>query len=92
MGFSIFSETRGKDFQRSFQSLGGTRALTSAPFIALTASAPPDIEAEICSLLELKDPVHVKLPLDRPNIYLRNTEKTGISVSYIHVQLKHTQY
>ena len=38
---------RGQDFRKSFKMIGGLRALLSAPFMALSASAPPDIEAEI---------------------------------------------
>ena len=38
---------RGQDFRKSFKMIGGLRALLSAPFMALPASAPPDVEAEI---------------------------------------------
>ncbi len=53
---------RGEKFRTAFQNLGGLRALTSAPFVALTASAPPHIEAELISSLELNHPAEVKLP------------------------------
>ena len=38
---------RGQDFRKSFKMIGGLRALLYAPFMALSASAPPDVEAEI---------------------------------------------
>ncbi len=49
--------------------------------MALTASAPPSTEAEICSSLELRNPVRVQLPLDRPNIFLWAAKKNGLGVS-----------
>lgn len=61
---------RGNDFQTAFSKLGGLCALTSAPFMALTASAPPHIEAHVSSSLHLNIPVVVTQLLDRPNIYL----------------------
>ena len=50
--FDLYVFDRGQDFRKSFKMIGGLRALSSAPFMALSASAPPDIEAEI-SLLTL---------------------------------------
>ena len=32
---------RGETFRKAFQHIGGLRALTKAPFMALTASEPP---------------------------------------------------
>ena len=43
----IYVFDRGQDFRKSFKMIGGLRALLSAPFMALSASAPPDVEAEI---------------------------------------------
>lgn len=34
---------RDSDFRTAFKSIGGLRALTSAPFMALSASTPPAI-------------------------------------------------
>lgn len=73
-------ENRGETFRTAFQWLGGLRALTSAPFMALTASAPPSVEAEVKATLEL-DCVMVSLPLDRPNIYISTQKKRSLSVS-----------
>lgn len=73
--------SRGTDFRTSFSRLGGLRALTAAPFMALTASAPPEIEGTIVSSLHLKEPVVVKRRLDRPNIYLSTSKSVGIKAS-----------
>ena len=51
-----------------FKQLGGLGALTTAPFMALTTSAPPSVEREVKESLELANCVMVTLPLDRPNI------------------------
>ena len=44
---------RGETFRTAFRQIGGLRALTNTPFMALTASAPSSIEAEITSNLEM---------------------------------------
>ena len=44
---------RGETFHKAFQHIGGLCALTKAPFMALTASAPPEIETEINLSLSL---------------------------------------
>ena len=49
---------RGSKFQPSFEKIGGLRALTSAPLMALTASASSGIQQAIASSLHLVDPVH----------------------------------
>ena len=51
--FVCWHKNRGEKFRTAFRQLGGLRALTSAPFMALTASAPPSIEAEVKATLEL---------------------------------------
>ena len=72
---------RGSDFRTSFRSIGGLRALTDAPFIALSASAPPSVEKCIVDSLHLKSPVHVSHSLDRPNIFLSYSKSKGLTVS-----------
>ena len=91
LGFVFFAKTffhggtlnRGKDFRCSFSLLGGLRALTTAPFLALTASAPPSIVSEIAETLHFTDPVNVFRPLNRPNIFLSASRSTSISVSCV---------
>ena len=72
---------RGSGFRESFARLGGLRALSKAPFMALTASAPPHVEAEILSSLHMHDPVFVSQPLDRPNVYVLASKSMGVKVS-----------
>ena len=61
---------RGIDFRKSFKEIGGLRALIEAPFMALTASAPPSVESEIISSLHLVEPVIVSHDLNRRNIFI----------------------
>ena len=72
---------RGKDFRTAFDKIGGVRALTDVPFMALTASAPPEVEAAIISSLQLNNPVVVHCDLDRPNIYFSSTSIKTLNVS-----------
>ena len=74
---------RGKDFRRSFSQLGGLRALNRAPFMALTASAPPDVEEIIHSSLHLSDAVVISQPLNRSNIFLSSSKHLGVKVKCI---------
>ena len=75
--------TRGVTFRSAFRKTGGLRALTSAPFMALTASAPPSAEADLKSQLEMcaRNCVTMSLPLDCPNIYISLCKKRSLSVS-----------
>ena len=38
---------RGKEFRKDFKRIGEIRALVDVPFMALTASAPPQVQADI---------------------------------------------
>ena len=71
---------RGSGFRESFSRLGGLRPLSRAPFMALTASAPPHVEAEILRSLYMHDSVFVSQPLDRPNIYISASKSLGVKV------------
>ena len=44
-------------YATEFRSIGGLRALTGAPFMALSASAPPMVQSDIISSLHLLSPV-----------------------------------
>ena len=74
---------RGRDFRTAFAKIGGLRALTQAPFMALTASAPPAIQETISKSLHLKDPTCVLQGLDRPNIYLSASAIKSLNVSLL---------
>ena len=51
--------------------------------MALSASAPPSFEMDIFSSLALSDPVLVKLPLTRSNIFLSVGKRSSIRVSLV---------
>ena len=55
---------RGPSLRKAFQKVGTFWSLTKAPFMALSASAPPAFERTTFSSLALSDPVFVKLPLN----------------------------
>ena len=79
--YYLLGAIRGTDFRRSFSKLGGLRALTNAPFMALTATAPPNVEAALMNSLHMSNAVIMRQPLDRPNIYLSASRGFGIKVS-----------
>ena len=72
---------RGCKFRPSFEKIGGLRALTNAPVMALTASASSGIQHAIASSLHLVDPVVVAQSLDRPKIFFSVGDIRGITVS-----------
>lgn len=65
----------------SFMKLGGLRALTNVPFMALTATASKETQTAICDSLHLNNPVVISQTVDRPNIYLSASPIRNISVS-----------
>ena len=80
--FNLLAKNRGENFRTAFQRLGGLRALTNSPFMALTASAPPRVEEEVKTILDMNmnECILVSLPLDRPNTGKR---KVSLSVSFL---------
>ena len=72
---------RGQDFRKSLKLICGLGALISAPFMALSASAHPDVEAEIIESLDLKSPEIVVCDLNRPNIFFSASRKYTVTVS-----------
>ena len=63
---SLFVLPRGQDFRTCFRRIGGLRAMTNAPFIALTATAPYGIKETICDSLCLREPALVSHTLTGP--------------------------
>lgn len=72
---------RGPNFRTAFKKLGGLRAIAEAPFMALSASAPPAFEKEIVSSLALVNPVVIKQQQNRPNICISVGKKLAVTVS-----------
>lgn len=75
---------RGSEFRTAFSNIGGLRALTGVPFMALSASAPPLVAKAITESLHLKSPVSISLGLDRPNIFFSFAKSKGLAVSMVH--------
>ena len=61
--------------------MGGLRALTDVPFIALSASTPPTVQSEIIRSLQLLSPVVVSCDLNRPNIFFSASPIKSLSIS-----------
>ena len=86
----MYNTSRGPDFRTCFQQLGGLRALTEVPIIALTATAPQEIKSSICASLGLSEPAVISQTLDRPNIFLSLSKSKGLNVSmdaYSHIHV-----
>jgi ATP-dependent DNA helicase RecQ len=61
----------GHDFRPDYWKLGEYRALLGdPPTVALTATATPQVAADIVSALRLSDPLVVRTGIERPNLYL----------------------
>jgi ATP-dependent DNA helicase RecQ len=61
----------GHDFRPEYLQLAsGARALGRPPILALTATATPDVVADVVKVLGLEDPELVNTGLYRPNLFL----------------------
>jgi ATP-dependent DNA helicase RecQ len=58
----------GHDFRPEYMRLGELRRLIDAPAVALTATATPQVMAEIVRELNMRDPVQVRGDFRRPNL------------------------
>ena len=55
--------------------------MLDAPFMAVTASAPPSVQSEITASLYLSSPIVVSCDLNRPNIFLSVSPIKSLDVS-----------
>lgn len=78
---------RGHTFRTAFSKLGSLRALTQAPFMALTATASATTQSAISEALKLVEPVVVSLDLNRHNIFLSVSAIRTMCVSNGHWEL-----
>ncbi|XP_071037772.1 bifunctional 3'-5' exonuclease/ATP-dependent helicase WRN [Parasteatoda tepidariorum] len=68
----------GHDFRSSYRNLGSLRRTFShVPFMAVTATATPTVLNDICTSLNLRNPVKVVSSFDRPNLYLEVSMKSN---------------
>ncbi len=58
----------GHDFRPEYLRLGELRQLVAAPAVALTATATPQVMAEIVRELHMRDPLQVRGDFRRPNL------------------------
>jgi ATP-dependent DNA helicase RecQ len=61
----------GHDFRPDYMMLGSIiERLGRPPVLALTATAPPEVQEDVVAQLRMRDPVHVIGELVRPNLFL----------------------
>jgi ATP-dependent DNA helicase RecQ len=60
----------GHDFRPDYRRLGGLRATLGVPAAAFTATATPDVRADIAAQLRLDSPVELVTGFERPNLTL----------------------
>jgi len=58
----------GHDFRPAYRRIGGLQRKLACPTLALTASATPEVRADILDSLALVDPLAVVRSFDRPNL------------------------
>jgi len=68
----------GHDFRPSYKKLGQLKSkFPGVPLLALTATATPHVQQDICSLLRLRLPQVTRTSFNRPNLYLEVKQKSG---------------
>ncbi|KAK8756352.1 hypothetical protein V5799_000955 [Amblyomma americanum] len=79
----------GHDFRHSYRKLGNLRAsFEHVPFLALTATATPNVRDDIIRALSLKNVILTCTSFDRPNLYLEVRRK-GIMVDDLREAIPH---
>lgn len=77
----------GYDFRPSYLGIARLRKVLprEVPFLALTASATPRVQQDICEILEMKDPAVFRLSFARPNIsyVVRTSEDRVRQIAHI---------
>ena len=58
----------GHDFRPSYRRIGRLREILTCPMLALTATATPDVRADVMANLGLRDPLVIVRSFDRPNL------------------------
>lgn len=67
----------GHSFRPEYRQLSPLKALfPTSPFVALTATATPDVEKDIATQLVMKNPLIIKASFDRPNLTIRIRQRS----------------
>ena len=68
----------GHDFRPSYKALGNLKNLfRGVPIVALTATATPHVQQDVCKILKMKDPQVTRTSFNRPNLYLEVRSKSN---------------
>jgi len=68
----------GHDFRTSYRQLHKIKTVfPGVPILALTATATPTVQQDICNSLKLKNVLITRTSFDRPNLYLEVKQKSG---------------
>ena len=68
----------GHDFRPFYGKLGTIKTLfPGVPIMALTATATPHVQQDICKMLSLSSPLTTRTNFNRPNLYLEVEQKGG---------------
>ena len=68
----------GHDFRPSYKKLRKLKKLfPSVPIMALTATATPHVQQDVCNMLRMKAPQVTRTSFNRPNLYLEVMPKCG---------------
>lgn len=73
----------GHDFREEYRDLGRIRKELGCPVIALTATATPEVQAEIASSLKLQDPLIRVHGFYRPNLKFRARMEGGKKARFL---------
>ncbi|OEH79087.1 dead deah box helicase domain-containing protein [Cyclospora cayetanensis] len=74
----------GEDFREEYTCISSLkRSFPSIPLLALTASATPELERRVQSLLGVSAWCSFRMSCDRPNLFLEVHRKTKETVAYI---------
>ena len=69
----------GHDFRPTYQELKKLRSISEdIPFLAVSATATPQVQQDIIESLQLKNPALTLAPLDKENLYIELKKKTNI--------------
>jgi len=68
----------GHDFRPSYKNLGKLKTLfPRVPILALTATATPHVQQDVCDILRMKSAKLTRTSFNRPNLYLEVRPKCG---------------